>query len=51
MTHNLKTILAHIVLTYDIKFEEEGVRPADYWVGGNRLPNSKAKVMFRKRQA
>jgi hypothetical protein len=51
MTHILKTILGHILLNYDVQLEEgaEGMRPKDMWLGSNCLPNSKAKVMFRKR--
>jgi hypothetical protein len=51
MTHILKTILGHVLLNYDIKLEDGagGVRPKDMWLGSNCLPNSKAKLMFRKR--
>ena len=50
MTHNLKIILGQILLDYDVKLEDGGVRPEDFWLGSSCLPNSKAKVMFRKRQ-
>lgn len=46
----LKAMLAHLVLNYDVKLETEGVRPADNWIGVARGPNRKAEVMFRKRQ-
>ncbi|TFK50189.1 cytochrome P450 [Heliocybe sulcata] len=47
----LKTILAHLIMNYDVKLEGDGLRPRDDWIGGSRMPNRKAKVMFRKRQA
>jgi len=46
----LKTILAHILLTYDIKAETEGLRPANNTIGTLSQPNRKGKVLFRKRQ-
>jgi hypothetical protein len=45
----LKMMLAHIVYTYDVKFEKEGVRPPNIWLVGACIPNTRAKVMFRKR--
>jgi hypothetical protein len=46
----MKGFLAHLVLNYDVKLENEGVRPADMWVDGSLVPNQTAEVMFRKRQ-
>jgi hypothetical protein len=43
-------MMAHLVLTYDFKLENEGVRPPDTWLGAYCVPNRKAKVLFRKRQ-
>jgi len=48
--NELKAMMAHFVLTYDVKMEEEGVVPEPFWFGVNRLPNPTAKVMFRRRQ-
>ncbi|KAJ7233059.1 cytochrome P450 [Mycena rebaudengoi] len=45
----LKAILTHIVLNFDIKLQEEGVRPANQYIASACLPHSSAKVMFRKR--
>ncbi|KAF8153783.1 cytochrome P450 [Crassisporium funariophilum] len=45
----LKLMLAHAVLTYDVKLETEGVRPLDMWVVTACVPDPKASVMFRKR--
>jgi cytochrome P450 len=45
----LKLMLAHIVMTYDVKLEVEGVRPADMWVMTSCVPNPNANVLFRKR--
>ena len=44
----LKLVLAHVVLQYDVKFENGG-RPEDVIVGFNRLPNPHAEVLLRKR--
>ncbi|EGO05415.1 hypothetical protein SERLA73DRAFT_83088 [Serpula lacrymans var. lacrymans S7.3] len=45
----LKTMLAHIVVTYDIKFEDGAVRPTNITFGPASTPNMKAKLLFRKR--
>lgn len=45
----LKTMLAHIVTTYDVKLEENTTRPRCLYIGSVIAPNSTAKVMFRKR--
>ena len=45
----LKAMLAHIVLTYDVKMPREGERPRDLWLASVCVPNRTAKVMFRKR--
>ena len=45
----LKIMLAHIVLNYDMKMENEGVRPPDVWLALSCIPNPRGKVMFRKR--
>ncbi|KAF9047886.1 cytochrome P450 [Panaeolus papilionaceus] len=46
----MKLILAHLVTHYDMKFENEGVRPADYFISFAILPNPFTKVLFRKRE-
>jgi hypothetical protein len=45
----LKLILAHLVMNYDVKLENDGVRPQDMWVATNCVPNPNAKVFFRRR--
>ena len=45
----LKLMLAHTVMTYDVKMEIEGVRPQDMWFMDTCVPNSNANVLFRKR--
>jgi cytochrome P450 len=46
----LKGMLAH-VMNYDVKLDESanGVRPLNMHFGFSRVPNTKAKVYFRKR--
>lgn len=43
-------MLAHVVLNYDVKMENEGVRPADNKFGAEVVPNPTAQVMFRRRK-
>jgi cytochrome P450 len=47
--NEVKAFLAHVVVTYDIKFEEGKQAPQALYVGSMRIPR-KANVMFRKRQ-
>jgi cytochrome P450 len=48
--NELKAMLAHLVLNYDVKLENEGVRPTDMSFGASCIPNQTAEVLFRKRQ-
>ena len=44
-------MMAYLVLNYDIKFAEEGKRPANLGFGPADLPSHTAQVLFRKRRA
>ena len=44
----LKIMLAHTVLNYDLKMENEGVRTPDVWLTSSCIPNPKGRVMFHK---
>jgi hypothetical protein len=46
----LKAMMAHLVINYDIKLENAGARPDDMWIVSACVPNISAEVMFRKRQ-
>ncbi|KIM88557.1 hypothetical protein PILCRDRAFT_769584 [Piloderma croceum F 1598] len=46
----LKGLLAHLVLNYDVKLENEGVRPTNMWIDGSLVPNQTAEVMFKERR-
>ncbi|EDR00469.1 uncharacterized protein LACBIDRAFT_255302, partial [Laccaria bicolor S238N-H82] len=48
-TSLLKCMMAHLITHYDIKMENEGVRPLDDWFGPVELPARQGKVLFRKR--
>ncbi|KDQ49529.1 hypothetical protein JAAARDRAFT_165601 [Jaapia argillacea MUCL 33604] len=48
--NELKAMLAHLVINYDMKLENESVRPPDCWFVMNLTPNLTAEVMFRKRR-
>ncbi|KAG6906645.1 hypothetical protein DXG01_012798 [Tephrocybe rancida] len=45
----LKTMMAHVLMNYDIKLEKDGVRPKDSWFVTDNIPNSTANLFFRKR--
>ena len=45
----LKAMMAHVVLNYDIKFANEGVRPVNMVSSLTVAPNKEARVLFRKR--
>jgi len=44
----LKLMLAHMVMNYDVKVENEGVRPPDKWIMSACIPNPNAKLLFRR---
>ncbi|KAF8185937.1 cytochrome P450, partial [Pholiota molesta] len=46
----LKLMLAHIVMNYDVKTKEEDVRPPDLWLGVTCIPNPNGEVLFRRRR-
>lgn len=46
----LKTVLAHLIINYDIKMKDDGGVPPRGVFAGVVTPNVTAKVMFRKRQ-
>jgi hypothetical protein len=48
--NELEAMLAYVGLNYDIKLENEGVRP-DCWVGSTCVPNPTAEIMIRKRES
>ncbi|KAJ3994525.1 cytochrome P450 [Lentinula boryana] len=47
--NELKALIGEVLITYDIKFENNGGFPAPNWSGASASPNSLAQVMFRKR--
>ncbi|KAN0126095.1 cytochrome P450 [Lactarius tabidus] len=49
-TNEVKALLAHIVIAYDIKFEERKRAPRNVIADSMRRVPGKANVMFRKRQ-
>ncbi|KAI0080996.1 cytochrome P450 [Panus rudis PR-1116 ss-1] len=48
--NELKAMLAHTIVAYDVKFEEEGVRPENIWVAESCIPNPSTPVLFRRRR-
>jgi len=49
--NELKMMMAHLVLTYDVKLENEGVRPPNLWFTSVCVPGEKVEVLFRKRKS
>jgi len=49
VAYELKMMLAHVLLNYDVKMANGNGRPANWWVGYNCLPDLSAEVLFRKR--
>ncbi|KIP02170.1 hypothetical protein PHLGIDRAFT_20514 [Phlebiopsis gigantea 11061_1 CR5-6] len=49
--NELKAMMAYLVLNYDVKLEEDGVRPENFYIGMTISPNPKATVLFKKRPA
>ncbi|KAF8061617.1 cytochrome P450 [Lyophyllum atratum] len=49
--NELKALLAHVLLNYDVAFENNGGRPADLWYGQSVIPDPTVSVMFRKRSS
>ncbi|KAI0254422.1 cytochrome P450 [Lactifluus subvellereus] len=47
--NEVKALLAHMVVTYDMKFEEGKCAPPDHCIAGMCIPG-RTNVMFRKRQ-
>lgn len=45
----LKAMLAHILINYDVKAEVDGVRPSDQFFGMHKMPNSQGKIFIRRR--
>ncbi|KDR68411.1 hypothetical protein GALMADRAFT_231377 [Galerina marginata CBS 339.88] len=45
----LKTMLAHILLNYDVKLPNGVPRPENMWLQATCSPNRTAKLMFKKR--
>ncbi|RDB20448.1 hypothetical protein Hypma_012416 [Hypsizygus marmoreus] len=48
--NEIKAMLVHVLLNYDVGLENPGVRPPDRWFGTHSAPDPTAKVLFRKRR-
>ncbi|KAG5634812.1 hypothetical protein H0H81_000706 [Sphagnurus paluster] len=47
--NELKLMLAHLVMTYDIKLQGNAGRPPNMWFMVHCIPNLKAEILLRKR--
>ena len=48
--NELKAMMAYLLLNYDVKMENEGVRPKDSFKGTRTYPDPVAEVLFKKRK-
>jgi cytochrome P450 len=46
----IKAMLVHLLTKHEMRTEVEGVRPKDSFIGSMAIPDSKAKVLFRRRR-
>ena len=51
VANELKAMLAHVLLNYDIKMADGRGRPENWQFGIYTGPDMKAKILFRKRRA
>ncbi|EKM61817.1 uncharacterized protein PHACADRAFT_191008 [Phanerochaete carnosa HHB-10118-sp] len=49
--NELKAMMAHVIVNYDVKFEKEGIRPENVYTGLTIQPDPDAKILFRKRES
>ena len=49
-SNELKTILAHVVLNYDLKLGGDGSRPLEVYFSLSVLPALGGRVLFKKRR-
>ncbi|KAF9533018.1 cytochrome P450 [Crepidotus variabilis] len=49
-TAELKLMFAYMVMNYDLRTVEEGVRPKDFYFMQTCIPNMKAEILFKRRQ-
>ncbi|KAG6837019.1 hypothetical protein H0H93_016226 [Arthromyces matolae] len=48
--NELKGLLSHVLLNYDVSFADNGPRPPDRWFNLSVMPDPRVSVMFRKRR-
>ncbi|KAF8574243.1 cytochrome P450 [Ramaria rubella] len=48
--NELKLMMAHLVINYDVNLEKEGVRPSNRWYALECVPDTEAEVVFRRRK-
>lgn len=46
----LKLILAHLILNYDLRFDQPGARPSDFVFEANCMPNAQARILLKRRK-
>ncbi|KAJ3785534.1 cytochrome P450 [Lentinula aff. detonsa] len=49
--YEIKGLIAHILMSYDVKLENDGVVPPYEWHGPSMDPSSTGEVLFRKRRS
>ncbi|KAM6503705.1 Cytochrome P450 [Amanita muscaria] len=51
VANELKVMLAHVVMNYDVKMADGKGRPRNWQFGFRRAPDTTAQILFRKRHA
>ncbi|KIL65509.1 hypothetical protein M378DRAFT_76984, partial [Amanita muscaria Koide BX008] len=51
VANELKVMLAHVVMNYDVKMADGKGRPRNWQFGFRRAPDTTAQILFRKRRA
>jgi cytochrome P450 len=46
----MKLIIAHLILNYDVRLEQPGVRPPDFVFEANCMPNAQARILLKRRK-
>ena len=49
VANELKVMLAHVVMNYDVKMADGKGRPGNWQFGIHRAPDTSAQILFRKR--
>ena len=49
--HEMKAVLAHIIVNFDVKLDGDGTRPPNVYFAMGVVPAPHGRVLFKKRKA